>query len=163
MVERSFYIAPHISELSYTHGKLLDEIGFHGTEYFKANWDRYGRYPWTVLAHSAHVRGDATYERGVEVPRIKLTLASQIPGNVAKALAWVTGIPDPLTSHTGNNMWMRAICLSPALGSISTNSVQQRMEPLQKDEFRKDSLIQYGRGVGVTGKSPIYPGPSGLV
>ena len=71
--------APHISELSYTHGKLLDEIGFHGTEYFKANWDRYGRYPWTVLAHSAHVRGDATYERGVEVPRIKLTLASQIP------------------------------------------------------------------------------------
>ena len=71
--------APHISELSYTHGKLLDEIGFHSTEYFKANWDRYARYPWTVLAHSAHVRGDATYERGVEVPRIKLTLASQIP------------------------------------------------------------------------------------
>ncbi|MCY4673427.1 MAG: lactate racemase domain-containing protein [Bacteroidetes bacterium] len=71
--------APHISELSYTHGKLLDEIGFHGTEYFNANWDSYGRYPWAILAHAAHVRGVTTYERGVEVPRIRLTLASQIP------------------------------------------------------------------------------------
>ena len=52
---------------------------FHGTEYFKANWDKYSRYPWTILAHAAHVRGAATYERGVEVPRIRLTLASQIP------------------------------------------------------------------------------------
>jgi len=71
--------APHISELSYTHGKLLDVIGFHGTEYFKANWETYRDYPWTILAHSAHVRGAVTYENGIEIPRIRLTLASQIP------------------------------------------------------------------------------------
>ena len=70
--------APHISELSYTHGKLLDVIGFHGTEYFKANWETYRNYPWTILAHSAHVRGAATYNNGIETPRIRLTLASQI-------------------------------------------------------------------------------------
>ena len=71
--------APHISEFSYTHGKLLDEIGFHGTDYFLDNWEKYHRYPWTVLAHAAHVRGQTSYQGGVEIPRIRLTLASQIP------------------------------------------------------------------------------------
>ncbi len=71
--------APHISELSYTHGALLDRVGFHGIEFFKANWETYQDFPWTVLAHSAHVRGDASYTNGVEIPRIRLTLASQIP------------------------------------------------------------------------------------
>ncbi len=71
--------APHISELSYTHGTLLDTIGFHGTDYFKAHWDKYCHYPWTVLAHAAHVRGQTAYKNGVETPRIHLTLASQIP------------------------------------------------------------------------------------
>jgi len=71
--------APHISELSYTHGTLLDRIGFHGVEFFKSNWETYQDIPWTVLAHSAHVRGDTTYVNGEESPRIRLTLASQIP------------------------------------------------------------------------------------
>ena len=71
--------APHISELSYTHGKILDQIGFHGIEYFKTNWETYQHYPWTVLAHAAHVRGDATYKDGIETPRIHVSLASQIP------------------------------------------------------------------------------------
>ncbi|MCY4000516.1 MAG: lactate racemase domain-containing protein [Bacteroidetes bacterium] len=70
--------APHISELSYTHGKILDQIGFHGIEYFKANWEAYQHYPWTVLAHAAHVRGDTTYKDGIETPRIHVSLASQI-------------------------------------------------------------------------------------
>ncbi len=71
--------APHISEFSYTHGTLLDVIGFHGTDYFRANWDKYRHYPWTVLAHAAHVRGQTTYKDGMEIPRIRLTLASRIP------------------------------------------------------------------------------------
>ena len=134
--------APHISELSYTHGKLLDEIGFHSTEYFKANWDRYARYPWTVLAHSAHVRGDATYEQGVEVPRINLTLASQIPRErCEKRWPGLSRILGPLTFPTGNSTWKRAICSYPVLGSISTNSVQQGLDLLRKDEFRRYRLI----------------------
>jgi len=71
--------APHISELSYTHGKILDQIGFHGIEFFKASWKTYQHYPWTVLAHAAHVRGDAIYQDGVETPRIHVSLASRIP------------------------------------------------------------------------------------
>ena len=70
--------APHISEFSYTHGKLLERIGYHGTDYFRANWKKYSHYPWTILAHAAHVRGATTYADGVETPRIRLMLASQI-------------------------------------------------------------------------------------
>ena len=71
--------APHIDEISYTHGTLLDEIGYHVRDYFVEQWDRFKRYPWGVLAHSTHLRGDGTYENGVERPRIRVTLASRIP------------------------------------------------------------------------------------
>ncbi len=70
--------APHIDELSYTHGAVLDQIGYHGADYFLANWDRYKDFPHAVLAHAAHVRGLSTYSDGVEKPRIRLTLASKV-------------------------------------------------------------------------------------
>jgi len=71
--------APHITEISYTHGKIIDEIGYHIRDYFLARWDRFKDYPWGVLAHSTHVRGIGTYEDGVERPRIQVTLATGIP------------------------------------------------------------------------------------
>lgn len=71
--------APHVKEISYSHGKILDEIGYHVRDYFLAQWDRFKDYPWGVIAHSTHVRGVGTYERGVEAPRIRVTLATGIP------------------------------------------------------------------------------------
>ncbi|UCF35903.1 MAG: DUF2088 domain-containing protein [Acidobacteriota bacterium] len=73
--------APHIDEISYTHGELLDEIGYHVAEYFLKQWDRFKEYPGGVLAHSTHCRGMGQYdaETGVESPRIKVTLATGIP------------------------------------------------------------------------------------
>jgi nickel-dependent lactate racemase len=70
--------APHISEVSYTHGHLLDEIGYHVRDYIVEQWDRFKGYPWGVLAHSTHLRGVGTYENGVEQPRIRVTLATGI-------------------------------------------------------------------------------------
>ncbi|MBX3276955.1 MAG: DUF2088 domain-containing protein [Acidobacteria bacterium] len=73
--------APHISEVSYTHGRYLDEIGYHVRDYFLKQWDRFGKYPGGVVAHSTHVRGIGAYDSatGVETPRIKVTLATRIP------------------------------------------------------------------------------------
>ena len=71
--------APHIDEVSYTHGRVLDEVGYHVRDYFLKQWDRFKGYPWGVLAHSTHLRGVGTYEDGVEEPRIKVTLATGIP------------------------------------------------------------------------------------
>ena len=33
--------APHITEVSYVHGKILDQIGYHVRDYFLAQWDRF--------------------------------------------------------------------------------------------------------------------------
>ena len=72
-------LAPHISEFSYTHGKVLDQIGYHCRDYFLAQWDRFKGLPWGVIAHSTHLRGDGTFLNGVEKPRVGVTLASAIP------------------------------------------------------------------------------------
>jgi len=71
--------APHITEVSYTHGRHIDEIGYHVRDYFLAQWDRFQNVPWGVLAHSTHLRGQGTFEGGVERPRIRVTLATGIP------------------------------------------------------------------------------------
>jgi nickel-dependent lactate racemase len=73
--------APHLTEVSYTHGRLIDEIGYHCRDYFLAQWDRFSGYPGGVLAHSTHVKGLGTYDArsGVERPRIRVTLATGIP------------------------------------------------------------------------------------
>jgi len=73
--------APHIEEISYTHGRLLDEIGYHVRDYFLKQWDRFKHYPGGVLAHSTHLRGMGNYDAAarVETPRIEVTLATRIP------------------------------------------------------------------------------------
>jgi hypothetical protein len=73
--------APHLTEISYTHGHIIDQVGYHVRDYFVAQWDRFKDYPWGVLAHSTHVRGLGRYdaESGVERPRIQVTLATGIP------------------------------------------------------------------------------------
>jgi nickel-dependent lactate racemase len=73
--------APHISEVSYTHGRVIDEVGYHCRDYFLAQWPRFSRYPGGVLAHSTHVKGLGRYDAGtgVELPRIRVTLATGIP------------------------------------------------------------------------------------
>jgi nickel-dependent lactate racemase len=73
--------APRIDEVSYTHGHIIDEVGYHCIAYFLEQWDKYSRYPGGVLAHSTHVKGLGTYDAatGVETPRITVTLATGIP------------------------------------------------------------------------------------
>ncbi len=73
--------APHITEISYTHGRVIDQVGYHVRDYFVQQWDHFKDYPWGVLAHSTHLRGIGTYEAatGIERPRIQVTLATGIP------------------------------------------------------------------------------------
>jgi nickel-dependent lactate racemase len=73
--------SPHITEVSYTHGKIIDEIGYHCRDYFMKQWDKFKHFPGGVLAHSTHVVGLGTYDAatGVEKLRIRVTLATGIP------------------------------------------------------------------------------------
>ena len=73
--------APHIDEISYTHGAVIDAVGYHVRDYFVKQWERFGEYPWGVLAHSTHLRGIGEYDSAsaIETPRIQVTLATGIP------------------------------------------------------------------------------------
>jgi nickel-dependent lactate racemase len=72
--------APQVSEVSYTHGRLIDEVGYHVRDYFLKQWERFKEIPGSILAHSTHVKGMGTYdaETGIERPRITVTLATGI-------------------------------------------------------------------------------------
>ena len=73
--------APHLNEVSYTHGRLIDQIGYHVLDYFTKQWERFQHIPGGVLAHSTHVKGLGAYDAasGFEKPRIQVTLATSIP------------------------------------------------------------------------------------
>jgi len=70
--------APHITEISYTHGKFIDKIGYHTRDYFLNRLDKFAGIPRAVIAHSTHVKGIGTYINGVEKPRINVVLATGI-------------------------------------------------------------------------------------
>jgi len=91
--------APHIDEVSYTHGKLIDEVGYHCRDYFLAQWDKFKKYPGGILAHSTHVKGLGTYDAasGVETPRIQVSLATGIPEERCRRIN--LGYIDPRTIH----------------------------------------------------------------
>ncbi|MFC1746923.1 lactate racemase domain-containing protein [Candidatus Neomarinimicrobiota bacterium] len=76
--------APHITELSYTHGAVLREIGYHVRDYFLGQWDKFRDYPKMILGHSTNVRGIGTYLDGVELPRVQVTLATGISPEVCQ-------------------------------------------------------------------------------
>lgn len=73
--------APEVDEVSYTHGRLIDQVGYHVRDYFLAQWDRFRDVPGAILAHSTHVKGSGEYDTatGLETPRIRVTLATGIP------------------------------------------------------------------------------------
>ncbi|MGW0231810.1 lactate racemase domain-containing protein [Actinopolymorpha singaporensis] len=79
--------APHVHEVSRTHGTLIEKIGYHCRDYFTEQWERFADMPRSVLAHSTHVRGAGRYdpEHG-ERCRITVTLATGLDEQRTRAL-----------------------------------------------------------------------------
>ena len=89
--------APHVTEISYVHGALLDQVGYHCRDYFTAQWDRFKDYPGGILAHATHVKGLGSFDpaTGIERSRIRVTLATGIPE--ARCRMVNLGYRDPAT------------------------------------------------------------------
>jgi len=73
---------PQIREISFVHGDLIKQIGYHCIEYFVRQWERFSDYPKLIMAHSSNVRGVGT----VEKPRVNVTLATSIPESVCRSV-----------------------------------------------------------------------------
>jgi nickel-dependent lactate racemase len=110
--------APHIDEISYTHGRIIDEIGYHVRDYFLKQWDRFKHYPWGVLAHSTHLRGIGTYENGIEQPRIAVTLATRIPPERCKRVNLGYMNPDAIRMDEWQGREEEGIVVIPKAGEL---------------------------------------------
>lgn len=110
--------APHMKEISITHGKLIEEVGYHVRDYFVKQWEKFGHIPRGILAHSTHVRGGGTFENGVERPRVQVTLASGIPREVCERIN--LGYRDPATINPEDfaNREAEGILLVPKAGEM---------------------------------------------
>jgi len=110
--------APHIREISETHGGLIREIGYHCRDYFLKQWDRFKDYPWGVLAHSTHVRGIGTYENGVESDRILVSLATGIDEETCRAINLGYRDPDSIDVEEFENREEEGILYVPKAGEM---------------------------------------------
>jgi nickel-dependent lactate racemase len=112
--------APHIDEISYTHGHILDQIGYHCRDYFLKQWDTFKDYPWGVVAHSTHLRGAGTYdaETGEEKLRIKVTLATRIPKERCEKLNLGYVDPDTIDIEAWKGKEDEGILLVPRAGEM---------------------------------------------
>jgi hypothetical protein len=110
--------APHVREISATHGDTICEVGYHCRDYFVKQWDRFKHHPWGVLAHSAHVHGLGTFENGVERARARVTLATAIPPEVCRQIN--LGYRDPSTIRLEDyaNREGDGVLLVPRAGEI---------------------------------------------
>jgi nickel-dependent lactate racemase len=112
--------APHIDEISYTHGHILDEVGYHCRDYFLKQWKKFEHYPWGVLAHSTHLRGAGTYdpETGEEQLRIKVTLATRVPEERCKKINLGYADPDTIDPAQWKDREDEGILLVPRAGEM---------------------------------------------
>jgi lactate racemase len=110
--------APHLKEISVTHGELIEEIGYHCRDYFLKQWDKFKSYPWGVLAHSTHVHGIGTYENGVEKPRAHVTLATQISPELCQKINFGYRNPEDVRVSDYANREEEGVLLVPKAGEM---------------------------------------------
>jgi nickel-dependent lactate racemase len=110
--------APHIDELSYTHGKYLDHVGFHPRDYFLKQMDNFKNIPRAVLAHSTHLKGIGTYDNGIEGPRINVILATKIPKQRCEKVNLGYMDPERINLSDYENKEQDSVLLVPDAGEI---------------------------------------------
>ncbi len=112
--------APHISEVSITHGRVIEELGYHCRDYFLKQWDKFKSYPWGTLAHSTHVRGIGEFDEktGVEKCRARVTLATRIPREICEKINMGYRDPDSIDVESFANREEEGILLVRKAGEM---------------------------------------------
>lgn len=110
--------APHIKEVSVSHGKEIQRIGYHVRDYFLKQMDKFKDVPGGIMAHSTHVKGVGTFENGVEKPRMNVILATQIPEKVCRSINLGYRDPDSINVEEWQNREDEGILYVPKAGEI---------------------------------------------
>ncbi|MFQ5603014.1 MAG: lactate racemase domain-containing protein [bacterium] len=121
--------APHIREISVTHGAVIEKIGYHCRDYFIMQPEKFTDIPRGVMAHSTHVKGIGRFENGREEPRIEVVLATQITPDLCKRIHLGYRDPDTIDIEGWRDREQEGIlCVSKA---------GEMLYRLQNDPFHK--------------------------
>jgi nickel-dependent lactate racemase len=110
--------APHLEVVSFMHGANIYKIGYHILPYFLGDWNSYKDIPLSVLAHSTHVRGTGTMENGLEVPNVRVTLASKISPQDCERLNLGYQDPESIKPEQFMNQEEKGVLYVPKAGEI---------------------------------------------
>ncbi len=110
--------APHLEQVSATHGAYIYEVGYHVLPYFLEQWERFKGYPLSVLAHSSHVRGGGQYENGRELPNAKVTLSTRLSPAECRQLALDYHDPNKINPDEWANREEEGILLAEKAGEM---------------------------------------------
>ena len=108
--------APHLAEISPTHGDAIRRVGYHTRDVFLAQPERFRDVPRAVLAHSTHVKGIGTFVDGVERPRIEVVLAAGIPPALCAEINLAYQDPDSLDLSEHEGREEEGILVVPSAG-----------------------------------------------
>ena len=109
---------PLIQEITYSHGELVDQIGYHVRDYYLAQWERFRHIPGRVLSHSTLIRGTGTFIDGVENARIQVTIATRIPKERCERLNLGYRNPETIDPAAWAGREQEGILLVPQAGEI---------------------------------------------
>ncbi|MFQ5769369.1 MAG: lactate racemase domain-containing protein [bacterium] len=123
--------APHIREISVTHGAVIEKIGYHCRDYFIKQPDKFADIPRGVMAHSTHVKGIGRFENGQELPRIKVVLATQIPPELCQKINLGYQNPDSINVDDWRDREHEGILYVPKAGEIL---YRLQVDPFQAKE-----------------------------
>jgi nickel-dependent lactate racemase len=109
---------PHIKEISFTHGKYINQVGYHVRDYFAGRMEKFRHIPEGVLAHLVAVKGDGSYKDGVEEPRINVILATGIPEEKCRSLNLGYMNPDSINPEEWIGREQESILVIPDAGEV---------------------------------------------
>ena len=92
--------APHIHEISVTHGELIEEIGYHCRDYFLKQWDQFKKTRGARSRTPPMCAASARYENGVEKCRARVTLATRHPAEICEKINMGYRDPDSIDVET---------------------------------------------------------------
>jgi nickel-dependent lactate racemase len=110
--------APHIKEVSVTHGATIERIGYHVRDYFVKQMDKFKGVPGGIMAHSTHVKGVGRFENGVEKPRMNVVLATQIPEHVCAQINLGYRDPQTVRSEEWQEREAEGVLFVPKAGEV---------------------------------------------
>lgn len=117
--------AQHINKVSYTHGHLIDQVGYHVRDYFLEQKKKFEWVPGIIKAHSTHVKGAGTFENGLEKPRINVVLATGISEERCKNINLGYKNPDKIDVSEWEGRENEGIFLVKNAGEVLYRLVQK--------------------------------------